>query len=159
MDSIKFLIFDWGDTLMADDSNNTKAMYLWEEIKVMPEVTETIPCLSKKYTCIVGSNAGESDAVSMKKAFERVKLDGYFDYYFTSKELGARKPDTAFFENIMRQLGATTENTVMIGNDYRKDILGAKIVGLKTVLITDQDQCFPEADFVIKSFGDLIYIL
>ena len=159
MDNIKYLLFDWGDTLMADDPNNEKAMYLWEEIQVMQGVTDVIPYLHSKYICTVGSNAGESNAIMMKKAFERVNLDGYFDYYFTSKELGARKPDTAFFENILQKLGANAENTVMIGNDYLKDISGAKKAGLKTILITKLNQYFPEADYIIKSFGELIDIL
>ena len=159
MNNIKYLIFDWGDTLMADDPNDKRAMYLWEEIKVMQGVTDVIPYLHNKYICTVGSNAGESDAIAMKKAFERVNLDSYFDYYFTSKELGARKPDAAFFENILQKLGANAENTVMIGNDYLKDISGAKKAGLKTVLITKLNQLFPEADYIVKSFGELIDIL
>ena len=159
MDNIKYLLFDWGDTLMADDPNNEKAMYLWEEIQVMQGVTDLIPYLHSKYICTVGSNAGESNAIMMKKAFERVNLDSYFDYYFTSKELGARKPDAAFFENILQKLGANTENTVMIGNDYLKDISGAKKAGLKTILITKLNQYFPEADYIVKSFGELIDIL
>lgn len=159
MNNIKYLIFDWGDTLMADDPNDERAMYLWEEVKVMQGVTDVIPYLHNKYICTVGSNAGASDAIAMKKAFERVNLDSYFDYYFTSKELGARKPDAAFFENILLKLGANAENAVMIGNDYLKDISGAKKAGLQTVLITKLNQSFPEADYVVKSFGELIDIL
>ncbi len=159
MNNIKYLIFDWGDTLMADDPNDERAMYLWEEIKVMQGVTDVIPYLHSKYICTVGSNAGESDAIAMKKTFERVNLDSYFDYYFTSKELGARKPDTAFFENILQKLGANAESTVMIGNDYMKDILGAKKAGLKTVLITNLNQPFQEVDYIVKSFEELIDIL
>lgn len=159
MNNIKYLIFDWGDTLMADDPNDERAMYLWEEIKVMQDVTDVIPYLHSKYICTVGSNAGESNAIAMKKAFERVNLDSYFDYYFTSKELGARKPDTAFFENILQKLGANAENAVMIGNDYLKDISGAKKAGLKTVLITKLNQHFPEADYIVNSFGELMDIL
>ncbi len=159
MNNIKYLIFDWGDTLMADDPNNDRAMYLWEEIKVMQGVTNVMPYLHSKYICTVGSNAGESDAIAMKKAFERVNLDSCFDFYFTSKELGVRKPDTAFFESILQKLGANAENAVMIGNDYLKDISGAKKAGLKTVLITKLNQHFPEADYIVKSFGELIDIL
>ncbi len=158
MENITHLIFDWGDTLMADDPNIKQAMYLWDKITVMQGVAETMPYLHGKYVCTVGSNAGESDALAMKKAFERVSLDSCFDYYFTSKELGARKPDTAFFESIAQKLGASAENAVMIGNDYEKDISGAKKVGLKTVLITEKNGNYPDADFVVKSFDEIKYI-
>ncbi|MBQ8781414.1 MAG: HAD-IA family hydrolase [Oscillospiraceae bacterium] len=157
--SITHLIFDWGDTLMADDPNIKQAMYLWDKITVMQGVAEIMPYLHGKYVCTVGSNAGESDAIAMKKAFERVRLDGCFDYYFTSKELGARKPDTAFFDSIVRKLGTSAENAVMIGNDYAKDISGAKKAGLKTVLITAEKGAYPDADFVVKSFDEIKCIL
>lgn len=159
MKEITHLIFDWGDTLMADDPDLKQAMYLWDEIKVMDGVRDTMPYLHKKYVCTVGSNAGESDASAMKKAFERVSLDGFFDYWFTSKELGARKPDAEFFANIVGRLGASAERTVMVGNDYEKDIRGAKKAGLKTVLITEKSGICPDADFVVRSFGGLMDIL
>lgn len=159
MENITHLVFDWGDTLMADDPNIKQAMYLWDKITVMHGVTETMPYLHGKYVCTVGSNAGESDALAMKKSFERVNLDGFFDYYFTSKELGARKPDTGFFESIVQKIGASAENAVMIGNDYEKDISGAKKAGLKTVLITTENGNYPDADFVVKSFDDIKCIL
>ena len=155
MKNITHLIFDWGDTLMADDPDIKQAMYLWDKITVMQGVVETIPYLHGKYVCTVGSNAGESDAFAMKKAFEKVSLDGYFNYYFTSKELGARKPDTAFFDSIVHKLGTVAENAVMIGNDYAKDISGAKKAGLKTVLITAEKGDYPDADFVIKAFDEI----
>lgn len=158
MENITHLIFDWGDTLMADAPDIKQAMYLWDKITVMHGVAETIPYLHGKYVCTVGSNAGESDALAMKKAFERVSLDSCFDYYFTSKELGARKPDTAFFESIVQKLGTSAENAVMIGNDYEKDISGAKRAGLKTVLITMEKGNYPDADFVVKSFDEIKYI-
>ena len=159
MKEIKYLIFDWGDTIMADDPGNKQAMYLWDEIKIMPNVPESMPYLHKKYTCIVGSNAGESNAEKMRKAFIRTGLEKYFDYYFTSKELGYRKPEKEFFSGIVNALDALPENVVMVGNDYDKDIIGAKNAGLKTVLITTENISFPKADFVIKSFGELTKIL
>lgn len=159
MKDITCLIFDWGDTLMADQPDNKQPMYLWNEITVMPEVFKTIPLLHKKYTCVVGSNAGESDAEKMRRAFCRANLEENFDFYFTSKELGYKKPEKSFFEKIANEVGVLTENAVMIGNDYEKDIVGAKKAGLKTVLITTENNSFPQADFVIKSFGELLNIL
>lgn len=157
--NITHLIFDWGDTLMADDPNNKQAMYLWDIITVMPGVAETMPYLHEKYNCTVGSNAGQSDSEDMRKAFEKVGLESCFDNYFTSKELGARKPDSAFFGNILKLLGASGENTVMVGNDYEKDISGAKRAGLKTLLITAENGYYPNADIVVRSFDEIRDIL
>jgi FMN phosphatase YigB (HAD superfamily) len=43
----------------------------------------------------------------------------------------------------------------MIGNDYEKDISGAKSIGLKTVLITKEQGDFADADYIIGSFEGL----
>lgn len=158
MYNIKYLLFDWGDTLMIDYPEYKGAMVTWEKVSLMPEVIETMPKLSQILPCAVGSNAVESNAELMKQAFERVALDNCFSLYITSKELGATKPDSAFFERIASMLKLKTSKICMIGNDYNKDIVGAKNVGMKTVLITVQQGDYPCADYVIPSFGKLLEI-
>lgn len=45
------------------------------------------------------------------------------------------KPETAMFEITLSRLGATPEQTVMIGDRLSTDILGAQRAGLKTALV------------------------
>ena len=156
---IRYLLFDWGDTLMRDDPQATGAMCDWPEVAAMPGVAAFLPRLAEKYTCVVLSNAVESDAVLMEKAFERVELAGCFHAFLTAKELGARKPDTAFFTQALQMLGAKAENAVTIGNDYAKDIVPAKAIGLGTILITNEVGEYPLADTVVKDFNGLLFLL
>lgn len=155
---IQYLLFDWGDTLMFDDPKYTGPMAAWESVSAMPEVKETIPLLYDQYQCIVVSNAGDSDSALMKKAFERIALDKYFTAFFTSKELRANKPSPAFFSGIINRLGAPPSEMIMIGNDYTKDIIGAKNTGMQTILITRENGDFPFADHIVASFGRLLKI-
>ncbi len=157
--NIKYLFFDWGDTLMADYPQYSGAMVTWPQITPMKGVVEFLPKLSEKYKCVVVSNAVESDAALMKQAFEKVHLDNYFYLFITSKELGAKKPEPSFFKNALLRIGANTDEVIMIGNDYLRDIESAKAVGLGTILISDKDGIFPNADYVIKDFSQLYFLL
>ena len=159
MNNIKFLLFDWGDTLMVDYSEYNGPMVTWERVSPMPEVLDTLPIISKKFHCAVASNAVESNAELMKQALQRIDIDKYFNLFITSKELGAIKPSPSFFNGIANNLNLSTSEICMIGNDYEKDIVGAKNTGMITILITSQQGLFPCADYVIPSFGSLINII
>ena len=159
MDKIKYLLFDWGDTLMVDYPQYKGSMAFWGNVTAMPGVTETMPLLCKHYKCIVASNAGDSDARLMRQAFERIALDRYFSGFITSKELNAAKPSPAFFQGIMNIYGLTPHEVIMIGNDYIKDITSAKNTGLGTIFITREQGSFPNADHVISSFEQLLDVL
>ena len=159
MGEIKFLLFDWGDTLMVDYPQYKGSMAFWEKISSMPGVMETMPILQNYYQCIVASNTGDSDAGLMRQAFERIALDKYFFGFITSKELNATKPSPAFFQGVIDTFGVSLHEAIMIGNDYYKDIIGAKSIGLKTILITKEQGIFSHADYVISSFDKLLEIL
>ena len=155
---IKYLCFDWGDTLMADHPQYTGAMHAWPQITPMDGVLPLMPELSKSYKCVVLSNAAESDAQLMKKAFERAGIDQHFHCFYTSKELGAAKPDLMFFRQALQLLGAKACEAIMIGNDYRKDIVPAKEVGMHTVLISRTPGNYPCADYAIENFYALSFL-
>ena len=134
-------------------------MVFWDKIEAMPGVAEIMPILFDKYKCIVVSNAKDSNAELMKKAFERINLDIYFHGFITSKELGATKPSPAFFQGVLSKYQLGLSETIMVGNDYEKDITGAKNVGLKTIFITKEQGDFRNADHVIPTFGNLVDVL
>jgi putative hydrolase of the HAD superfamily len=156
---VKHLLFDWGDTLMVDDPAQKTPMATWDKVSTCDGVLETMPLIAGRVSCSVASNASDSDIAMMKKAFERVKLDGFFQHYFTSKELGAKKPNPLFFQNAAKLLGAQPNEVCMIGNNYESDIVGAKAVGLVTVLITISDGHFPAADYVMGEFSQLVNVV
>lgn len=92
----------------------------------------------------------------------------YFDDIFISSECGVKKPDSRFFEMLLRKHNIDVKKSIMIGNDAKSDIGGAKSVGLdtfyihsnispelKTVETTDEKgnkiekAVLPEADIVL----------
>lgn len=157
---MKALIFDWGDTLMRDFPEFTGPMAHWPRVELMPGAAEALAVLHERYICCVASNAGDSNAFLMGQALARVGIRQYCHHLFTSRELGAAKPDPAFFRGILAQLGIEPHEAVMVGNDYVKDIAGAKAVGLWTVWVSaNPPGTAPAADAVIASLLELVVVL
>ena len=64
---------------------------------------------------------------------EASPLTAYIPHLFISQELGARKPQTAFFDPILKQLGVIDKSRcLMVGDSLTSDILGGQNAGLPT---------------------------
>lgn len=152
---LKLLIFDWGGTVMAD-TGEPGPMYLWKEVAWVPGTREALGDL-KHYACCIATNAGISDTEAMQKALKRVGAESYFSFFFSSKDLGFAKPDPRFFEAICKATGYRADECVMTGNDYLKDICGAKEAGMTTVFYNPGggSSAYPKADAVITDMSDL----
>lgn len=136
----------------------------WEHVEWIPELEEWLRILHKKFICCIASNAGFSDTSLMKKALERVGANKYFHFFFTSKDLGYEKPDSKFFQKIAEKISIVPSKCIMIGNDYKKDICGAKAVGMKTIFFNEKKLTgdFPDADkiiFSMKKLNDVVQSL
>lgn len=92
----------------------------------------------------------------------------YFDDILISSEYGVKKPDIRFFEALIKKHQIDTGRAIMIGNDAKSDILGAKNAGLLTCYIHSnispelpvkeirdaggrvrKEPVFPKADYVL----------
>ncbi|WP_342504994.1 HAD-IA family hydrolase [Sporosarcina sp. FSL K6-2383] len=154
---IKVLIFDWGDTVMKDFQEFTGPMAEWPHVETVPGIEETLQTLHNEYIICLATNAGASGASLVRKALARAHINHYFTEIFTSKELGYHKPQVEFFESILHKLNLSARECVMIGNDYVKDIVVAKEVGLKTIYLSEDEGIgeYEYADSVIHSMDEL----
>jgi 2-haloacid dehalogenase len=61
-------------------------------------------------------------------------LDEYIDRYFISEEVGANKPDGAFFAHVLEELGnPDPRSCLVIGDSLTSDIAGGNAAGIDTV--------------------------
>jgi putative hydrolase of the HAD superfamily len=106
--------------------------------------------LKKKYKVGMISNTHRSIA---KKKLEAIGLSlKIFNPLVTTYELNAYKPDPAPFLKALELAGTSPEESVYIGDSVENDIMGAKGVGMRTILALSKS---PEADLSIPTIYDL----
>ena len=130
---VNTVILDWGDTLMVNIPGARGAMASWPEVRAVAGAKQALEQLSGSYRLAVATNASDSNVRQVRRALARVELDGYFTAIFTMHELGAMKPDLAFYRAVLRLLGCQPQQAVMVGDSFAADIIPAHQVGLRTV--------------------------
>ena len=66
---------------------------------------------------------------------EKLGLKDCIDHIVTSEEVGVEKPNPLMFFQAIYKLKTSTASTIMIGDNYKKDILGASNLGIKSIWI------------------------
>lgn len=97
---------------------------------VYPDVR---PCLNglKEAGCIVGVAGNQT--LRAGRFLHELNLPA--DWIVTSDDLGAEKPDIAFFEKLIDQKSLTPEETAYVGDRFENDVLPAQQAGFAGVLI------------------------
>lgn len=62
-------------------------------------------------------------------------IDKYLDGIFISSEVGFKKPAKEFYQKLLDTYKLDPKESIMIGNDIKADIEGARAVGLNTLYI------------------------
>ncbi len=96
------------------------------------EVEETLLALRGKYKIVLVSN---TDCFSINNVLEKFNLQGLFDQLYFSYELGMIKTDQNFFKHVVTDMEVSVEDCVMIGDSIQSDIISAKRLGMKAILI------------------------
>lgn len=128
-----FVLFDWGDTLMADDPSMCGSMAYWPRVEAVDGAVETLRRIKPGRTLALATGAEVSTEAEIRAALARVELDGWIDAVFCYKNTGLRKPEEAFYRFILERLGARPGDALMVGDSYEKDAAAANRVGMRAV--------------------------
>lgn len=139
------------DEVLARHAGQFFRILSMEHLKLYDGTEEMLSALRKRGKKIyLLSNAQQ---IFTEYEMNALKITPYFDGIFISSEHGCKKPDTEFFEKLIRTCNIDRKGAVMIGNDGVCDIEGAKKAELATVYIRTEispKEEFPEADYVLK---------
>ena len=89
------------------------------------------------------------------------RLDTCFDTVVLSEDAGANKPAPAFFDYALRVTGADVPTTLMIGDNFQTDILGAQQAGLAVIYFNRYPE-YPApspVDYEVTSLREIMEIL
>jgi putative hydrolase of the HAD superfamily len=126
-------LFDWGDTLMRDFSDQVGKMCDWPKLEAMPNAPQTLACLSQTSRVYVATGAQQSTPKEIEIAFERVGLAKYISGYFCPHNLALQKGDAGFLPAILSKINQPAGNCCMVGDSWERDIVPALEIGMQTV--------------------------
>ncbi len=108
--------------------------------------------------------ASNGVTVNAKGRIASTGLDRYADGIFISEEIGAAKPDAAFFHRCLERIGEPKTSCIMIGDSLTSDMLGAKNTSLASVWFMPEGNIKEameayDIDACASSFDELYEIL
>ena len=131
------------DSNIAEDKKR-KLMHLYGgyDVHLFGDSERIIDRLKKDFRIGMITNIYELTAIKFKdKYFNFLKK---FDTITLSCDVGLMKPDYRIFNNTLTELCVNPEEAVMVGDNTRRDIIPAKELGMKTILIDREKQRLEE---------------
>ena len=97
-------------------------------------------------------------AVQHKKLINS-KIDQFFTTVTTSEDAGVKKPNPLIFKHALNLSKAVPERSVMIGDSYEADILGARALGFKTIFFNFRNQNFADSGTEVQELSAINCLL
>lgn len=127
-----------------------------KRLVAFPQTQEILARLKARYPLAVVSDAQSAWALPELRA---VCLAEYFAPIVVSGDHGYRKPDPRLFHAALTELQVCPEEAIYIGNDRFRDVLGARQVGMKTILFCPRGNSGgspeTEPDYILYHYADL----
>lgn len=112
--------------------NRDYAAFLGEEAHLLPGALEF--CQQLRDAGLLTAIATNGLPIPQRGRYRRSGLEQAVPHLFISMELGAQKPDPAFFDRILDALNVTDRTrAVMVGDGLDTDILGGNQAGIDTI--------------------------
>lgn len=109
--------------------------------------------LKMRFSLVLLTNGGKEN---QHKKIEKSGLSKVFDQaVFVSGEYKIAKPNPLFFQLVEEKTGFLPYEILMIGDDLRNDIEGAKALNWKTAWKTNSIQTHPKSDICIQEINEL----
>ncbi len=125
-DAIGFDLSDEMIHLLSEDY----ITYLADHNTLFDNAVPVLNYLSPLYTMHIITNGFEE--VQHRK-LQNSNLLPFFDQVITSEKVGVKKPSPLIFEYALKIAGARAHESVMIGDNFEADILGAMNVGMQAI--------------------------
>ncbi len=135
-----------------------------EYLRLLPRKThllesarDALDHLKGRYAMHIITN-GFADIQAIK--MDSAQISHYFTHVVTNGVIDAKKPNPAIFRYALDLSGADVSESLMIGDNYEADILGAKGVGMDTVFYNTAGDIVPDPPtHDIRHWNELMGIL
>ncbi|MEO8513608.1 MAG: HAD family hydrolase [Ignavibacteria bacterium] len=157
----KFLFLNRGVEIDYHTAHNAAVLFRNKYVsnrRTVRGAEELLKALSGKFR--IGVITNNSDAEYTDK-ISFTGFDKYINSYTTSQETGVGKPTRRIFKIAMEKLEASPEESIMIGNNWNWDILGAYETEMKCIWLNLNGKPTPDRKIAdeIRSLDDTENIL
>jgi HAD superfamily hydrolase (TIGR01549 family) len=147
-----------GEDRLEDVVDRGRELWHYRPEDLQPDVRPALETLSRSYRLGVLANQERW----VREVLARDGLDGFFDVWAVSAEVGSEKPAPAIFEHALAEAGSPPERCVMVGDRLDNDIVAARRHGLRAIwLLRGEAPDHPnreqlaQADAAIRSLQEL----
>jgi putative hydrolase of the HAD superfamily len=127
-----------------------------KRLVAFPQTREILTELKPRHSLAVVSDAQSAYGLAELRA---VGLADYFTSIIISGDYGYRKPDPRLFQSALTELQVSPGEAIFVGNDRFRDVLGARQVGMKTILFCPNGPQVgspeTEPDYILYKYDDL----
>jgi len=149
--------FDVNDIKLAENIGTDYINESPKKTEVFPYTYEILDYLKPKYTLAILTNGFKEVQTSKLKNCD---LDKYFSRLICSEDTGYQKPNPKIFQYALSSLNAKKEESIMIGDDLKVDIIGANNFKLDTIFCNFLDNTKSDIPtHQISSLKEIINIL
>jgi HAD superfamily hydrolase (TIGR01509 family) len=121
------LAFDYGGVLAKGD-------YYTEAISIDPEMKDYVGKLSKKYKTVTVTN---DNAIAFPDISKKLGTGKLFAKEYISSDVGAQKPEPAFYERVLNDLKANPDQVVYV-DDKKENADAARKLGIPSIHFTSK---------------------
>ena len=128
---------------IGDRLNEAYLAEMPKQLKLVPGAREVLDYLHHKYRmAIITYGFREVQAEKLLQT----GLKKYFDKLFISEEIGAQKPHKLIFQHAVKSMNAPKKKSLMIGDSWDADIVGAMQFGMDQVYYCPDPRKLPTSE-------------
>jgi len=156
-DTFKKLNYDINDGLINQLATDY-IEHLSDFNHLIPDTIIVLNSLKSNYRMHIITNGFKE---VQKRKLEKSKLIQYFDSVTISEDVGVKKPHKLIFDHALTVANANVESSIMVGDNFNADILGALGVGMKAIYYDFHKTNEQEREnvVIVKSLKEIIPIL
>lgn len=113
-----------------------------KQLKLVEGAREVLENLHLRYKLAIITNGFRE--VQVDKLIQS-GLEKFFDKVIISEEVGAQKPNRKIFEHALKCMNAPKRKSLMIGDSWEADILGAREFGMDQVFYCPEPECLEKS--------------
>lgn len=127
-------------------------------VKTFDKVANMLKELKENFQLGIISNVSSEEVVY--QIVSNLNIEHFFEVIVTSAGFGVRKPYPGIFYYALRGLGVEKiDSVIFVGDSMIHDIKGAKKLGMKTILISNNKEKLKEADITIDEVKKVIDVI